>query len=102
MAFQIKFTPRATSDLAKIQEYADSELVHSQQYKAKLEEGIYSLSEGPERCPIERPLSTSRRTVRKLVVDVGRHAYLCYFERRGGEVVIAHIRHSARKPLQRL
>ena len=103
MAFRVEITDRAQRDLDAI--YA--RVVREAPYDGPLwftrfEESILSLAEFPERWPLEPKLSTSSRSVRKLLFGRRPHVYRVYFTVLSDTIKVLHVRHGARKELKRL
>lgn len=103
MAFRVDLTPRAQQDLNRI--YAG--VIREAQYRGlrwcdRFEQSMLSLSSLAERCPVEPRLSSSRRTVRKLLFGKRRHVYRVYYAIYDGVVRVLHVRHGARKEPRRI
>jgi plasmid stabilization system protein ParE len=103
MGFRVEISARARRDLERI--YAG--LAHQAPYHGTLwfdrfEQSILSLSEYPERCPLEPNLSTPRRQVRKLLFGRRRSVYRIYFTIIGDVVQVLHVRHGARQEPKRV
>jgi plasmid stabilization system protein ParE len=103
MAFRVEVTPRGERDLDVI--YAG--LILQAPYYGLLwfdrfEQSILSLSEFPERCPVDPNLSTPRREVRKLLFGRRNHVYRVYFTIIEGVVKVLHVRHGARREPKRV
>lgn len=103
MAFRVEVTPRAQRDLDRI--YAG--LVWQAPYYGprwldRFEQSILSLSEFPERCPLDPNFSTSRREVRKMLFGRRNHVYRVYFTIIADVVKVLHVRHGARREPKRV
>jgi len=103
MAFRVDLTPRAHKDLDKIYSAAIREAPYrGPRWCDRFEQSILSLSNFPERCPVEPKLSSSRRTVRKLLFGKRRYVYRVYYAIFDDVVRVLHVRHGARKEPKRV
>lgn len=98
MAFHVDITPRAQNDLDRIYARVAREApLRAEHWFDRFEGAILSLATFPERCPAEPELSSSRRTVRKLLFGNRRHAFRVYFAIFDDVVRVLHVRHGARR-----
>jgi len=98
MKYRVELTPRAEFDLREISSTVLAEApVRGALWLDRLERSILSLSQMPERCPLERALSSSRREVRKLLFGTRRYRYRVYYTIAAEAVWVLHIRHSSRQ-----
>jgi toxin ParE1/3/4 len=103
MIFRVDITPRAQLDLDTIYGHVTGEApCHGSLWSDRFEQSILSLSEFPERCPVEPRLLTSRRTVRKLLFGRRKHVYRVYFTIIEDAVKVLHVRHGARSEPKRV
>ncbi|MBI4903840.1 MAG: type II toxin-antitoxin system RelE/ParE family toxin [Acidobacteria bacterium] len=103
MAFRVEITPRAEADLERIYSRVLREAPgRGAAWCDRFEASILSLSTFPERCEVEPKLSSSRRTVRKLLFGRRRDVYRVYYAIFDDVVRVLHVRHGARKDPKRV
>ncbi|MDP8988827.1 MAG: type II toxin-antitoxin system RelE/ParE family toxin [Acidobacteriota bacterium] len=97
MEFRVDVTPRAQQDLDRIYDWVVSHApIAGLRWFERFENSILSLSNFPDRCPVDAKLSSRRQTIRQLVFGTTRHKYRVYFTIRDKAVMVLHIRHGSR------
>lgn len=98
MAFAVRLAPRAVGDAERIyRRVVQAAPLAGQRWYNRLIESLHSLAELPERCEVVERLTTTNRTVRKLLFGRKPHTYRIYFDIVENTVWILHIRHGARR-----
>lgn len=98
MAFRVKQSPQADSDLDGILEWLLSQQAGdtSLRWFQKLKEAVATLSELPQRCPLAPENKEFPFEVRQLLYGRKPHIYRVLFTIEADTVVILHIRHGRR------
>ena len=101
MAFRVKQSPQADSDLDGILEWLLSQQAGDTglRWFQKLKEAVATLSELPQRCPLAPENKEFPFEVRQLLYGRKPHVYRVLFTIEGDTVVILHIRHGRRRYL---
>ena len=98
MEFRVDIAPRAQQDLDRIYDWVVSNApIAGQRWFERFENSILSLSNFPNRCPVEPKLSSHRLTIRKLLFGTTGHKYRVYFTVRAEVVTILYVRHGSRR-----
>jgi toxin ParE1/3/4 len=93
MGLKVRFDGRALADLAEIRDYlVERSPSGAERVRLHLLETIDRLADFPF---LGRP--TDEQSVRVLILT--RYPYLVFYAVIGGEVVILHVRHGAREPI---
>ena len=90
----LSYSPRAVGDLADIADYL---VAHSPRGALSVESSIRKTIDVIVAFPKAGRALEQRSHVR--VMPLGRYPYLLFYTVRGDEVVILHIRHGRRKPI---
>ena len=89
---RVRYTLRAQADLDAIYTYIDRRTpAAARSVKESLERRIAGLAEFPFMAP-----ETDEREIRELTIV--QYSYKIYYEVKGNEVWIIHIRHTSRRP----
>jgi plasmid stabilization system protein ParE len=101
MAFRVKQSPQADSDLDGILEWLLAQQAGDTglRWFQKLKEAVATLSELPQRCPLAPENKEFPFEVRQLLYGRKPHVYRVLFTIEGDAVVILHIRHGRRRHL---
>jgi mRNA-degrading endonuclease RelE of RelBE toxin-antitoxin system len=103
IAYRVEFTARAARDLEIL--YLEKNAVESHaaaRWYNELEQAVYTLEAGPNRCPTVPEARKVKRQLRQLLYGAKPHVYRVIFEvdERRHCVWVLTIRHGDRKPLK--
>ena len=91
---RVAYSPRAVTDLAEIGDYLTE---RSPAAAAAVEQRIRIIVELAALFPASGRVLEGRATVR--VIPLGQYPYRIFYTVSGSEILVLHIRHSAREPV---
>jgi plasmid stabilization system protein ParE len=97
MAYRIHIAKPALEEIDDAYRWYLERTTHADHWLEGLHETIRSLSENPQRCRIHRSARVFGRDIRQLLYK----RYAIVFEIREDTVAVLHVRHAARKPLEK-
>ena len=103
MGIRVELTPDALADMEAIHRWVTEAAPHQGQlWFDRLQEAIQSLTDFPNRCPVNRRLSKRSFTVRVLRFGRDRNVYRVYYTVGADAVSVFNIRRAVRREPRRL